>query len=258
MEDEVKQRDPVLDFWSSRAGLKAAAGSNDLLAKMLEIEAIAKFVRDGMRILEIGCGNGVTAMELSKRFDVALTGIDFSNEMIAEATLAANSETFKGSVQFVVGDVRSIGAVAEGYDLAFTERVLINLPDWETQRQSIADILSKLRPGGCYVMCENSQDGLDKINNMRISAGLACIAAPWHNRYFRDAEIEAASFPDARLEEVVHYSSTYYFLSRVVNAWLAARDGQDPRYDAPVNQLALSLPSIGEFGQGRIWLWRKI
>ena len=61
-----------------------------------------------------------------------------------------------------------------------------------------------------------------------------------------------------KLDGCVYYSSTYYFLSRVVNAWEAAQSGKDPDYDAPVNQLALKLPPIGDFGQGRLWLWRKV
>ena len=59
------------------------------------------------------------------------------------------------------------------------------------------------------------------------------------------------------LEGVNDYSGVYYFLSRVVNAALAARAGKEPQYDSPVNKLALKLPGIGIRGQGRIWLWRK-
>jgi hypothetical protein len=106
-------------------------------------------------------------------------------------------------------------------------------------------------------MCENSQDGLDQINSLRQRVGLSGITPPWHNRYLRDAELEQASFPGTKLEGVNTYSSTYYFLSRIVNAWLAAQGGREPDYDDPINQLALRLPSIGSLGQGRIWLWRK-
>ena len=107
-------------------------------------------------------------------------------------------------------------------------------------------------------MCENSQDGLDKINELRSLVGLPEITPPWHNHYLRDSDIEQSSFPGLKLDAVRHYSSTYYFLSRVVNASLAQKEGKEPEYDAPVNQLALQLPSIGEMGQGRIWQWRAL
>jgi hypothetical protein len=107
-------------------------------------------------------------------------------------------------------------------------------------------------------MCENSADGLECINKLRSDAGLENITAPWHNRYMHDSEIESLSIPGVALENINYFSSTYYFLSRVVNAWLAAREGVSPSYDAPVNKLALSLPPIGKMGQGRIWVWRKV
>jgi hypothetical protein len=107
-------------------------------------------------------------------------------------------------------------------------------------------------------MCEHSQDGLDRLNQLRLRAGLTAIVPPWHNRYLREAEAEAARFTDARLEALLDFSSTYYFLSRVVNAWLSAQEGQEPSYDAVVNQLAHCLPSLGDVGQGKVWLWRKV
>ena len=57
---------------------------------------------------------------------------------------------------------------------------------------------------------------------------------------------------------MVYHSSTYYFLSRVVNAWLAAKEGKEPDYNSPVNELALHLPAIGDMGQGRTWVWKRV
>src|SRR5262249_15074769 len=127
-------------FWNSRAGLGLAAGTQDLIAKQLEIEAIASHVRDGMRVLDAGCGNGVTAMELARRFDVQVTGIDYAEQMIAVATELAAGQELRGAVRFAVGDVQDLSSFAPEFDLVYTERVLINLPDWPTQRQAIRNI----------------------------------------------------------------------------------------------------------------------
>jgi ubiquinone/menaquinone biosynthesis C-methylase UbiE len=245
-------------FWDSRAGLGEWAGTRDVIAKQLEIEAIASFVRDGMKVLEIGCGNGITAIELAKRYRVEIEAIDFAAGMIAAANDLLAGQELRGRVGFRVGDVRDgLGRLSAGYDLIYTERVLINLPDWPAQRQAIREITALLAEGGLYVMCENSQDGLDRINALRRRVDLPEITPPWHNRYLRDAEIEQMDLPGVVLEGVHHFSSTYYLLSRVVNAWLAAQAGEEPDYEAPVNRLALQLPAIGELGQGRIWLWRS-
>jgi ubiquinone/menaquinone biosynthesis C-methylase UbiE len=248
----------VRAFWNKSSQLGEAAGTKDLIAKKLEIEAIAKYVRDGQRILDIGCGNGVTAIELARYFEVDIFGIDYAEEMIKGARNSAKDLNLKGTVRFEVGDIKDLPEYKSKVDLAYTERALINLPDWETQKQAIRAITNLLVSKGLYVMCENSQDGLDMINELRVLIGLKAVEPPWHNRYFRDIELEQFDFPGIVLETIDFYSSTYYFLSRVVNAWVATQEGKEPSYDSLINQLALQLPPIGNMGQGRIWVWRKV
>jgi ubiquinone/menaquinone biosynthesis C-methylase UbiE len=245
----------VLAFWNSRAGLGKWAGTRDVIAKQLELEAIAGYVRDGMRILEVGCGNGITALELATRFAVQIEAVDFAEEMIKAAQELQSSQKLRGSVRFTVGDIRGL---PDGlYDLIYTERALINLPDWPAQRAAMQSIFSRLKPSGSYLMCENSQNGLDAINDLRSRVGLPAIVPPWHNRYLRDAELSQVPSDEVALDHIKHYSSLYYLLSRVVNASLAAQAGTEPDYESPINKLALLLPSVGELGQGRIWLWKK-
>lgn len=248
----------VQDFWNERAVLGAAAGSNDVIAKQIEIEALSRYAKDGSKVLDFGCGNGITALELAKRYRIEIRGIDYAKEMIDSANELARQSSLLGAASFSVGDVETLRSISERFDLVYTERVLINLRDWEEQREAIEILVGLLRPGGLYAMCENSEDGLQMINALRANVGLPPISAPWHNRYLRDSEVETLSIPGVRLEDVNCYSSTYYFLSRVINASLAAKSGEPPAYDAPVNQLALALPPLGgRLGQGRIWVWRK-
>ena len=245
-------------FWNSRAGLGLWAGTRDVIAKQLEIEAISAHVHDGMRILDVGCGNGITAIELARRYNVNVTGIDFAEEMVTAAETMVAGQHLRGAVRFQVGDVQNLPIFSEKFDLIYTERALINLPDWPTQKQAIINITDLLVDQGLYVMCENSLDSLDKINSLRERVGLPKITPPWHNHYFHDAEVQQTKFPGVKLEGVRFFSSTYHLLSRVLNAWLAAQDGKEPDYEAPLNQLALQLPPIGDLGQGKIWLWRKV
>ena len=48
--------DPVLEHWNQRAVLAKRAGSDDLIAKELEIRAISRHIKDGMVVAEFGCG----------------------------------------------------------------------------------------------------------------------------------------------------------------------------------------------------------
>jgi hypothetical protein len=63
---------------------------------------------------------------------------------------------------------------------------------------------------------------------------------------------------NCKLIEVIPYSSTYYFLSRVVNAWLANQKEIEPNYNSKINKLAFKLPLIGDCAQGKIYLYKKI
>lgn len=69
---------------------------------------------------------------------------------------------------------------------------------------------------------------------------------------------EKLVFASYYVERVVHVSSTYHFLSRVVNAKLAADSGEELHYDAAINLLAAQLPQgIGEYGPVKACIWRK-
>jgi ubiquinone/menaquinone biosynthesis C-methylase UbiE len=255
--DQNKTAENIRNHWNKRAILGELAGSKDYLAKQLEIEAIAKYVKDGQKVLDFGCGNGITAIELARRYSIDIIGIDYASEMVKAACELAKNEFLKGKVSFITGDAQDLDRFSERFDLIYTERVLINLSDFSSQKQTIINITNLLKPACLYVMCENSQDGLNSINILRKNIGLSEIKPPWHNRYFLDDELMDLMIPGIELEKVEDYSSTYYFLSRIVNAWLAKKEGREPDYNALLNQLSLLLPPIGNLGQGRIWVWKK-
>jgi ubiquinone/menaquinone biosynthesis C-methylase UbiE len=247
-----------LDFWNDRAKLGEMAGTKDLIAKELEMKAIASYVKNGMRILDFGCGNGITALYLKEHFsDIEIVGIDFSEEMIKRAEELLQDQGQK-KYHFMVGDVfylEYLKNTGMRFDLVYTERTLVNLNNWEMQKDAIEVLTDLLNPNGRYIMCENSWDGLQEINRFRKKIKLSEIKEPWHNLYIKDRDILCNSPSNAVLEKINYYSSTYYFLSRIMNAWMY----HEPDYNSDINQLALKLPSLDcKFSQGRIWEWVKI
>ena len=121
----------------------------------------------------------------------------------------------------------------------------------------ISLLISKLRDGGRYLMCENSQTGVNEINKARKELGLDEIIPPWHNRYLNDFEVlKFITEKGLSLKCINSYSSLYYFLSRIVNAQDAKEKGKQPDYESNINKIALLLPwqIIGDtFAQGKIW-----
>src|SRR5512143_3533316 len=90
----------ALNFWNDRSKLGVAAGSNDIIAKQIEIKAISSYVRAGMCILDFGCGNGITAIEIAKNLDVDILGIDYAEEMITAAQTLTETVALKGRIRF--------------------------------------------------------------------------------------------------------------------------------------------------------------
>jgi len=222
------------------------------------MDAISKYLNNGMSVLEAGCGNGVSAIEFAKKYEINIKATDFATEMINEAKLLACDQVLKGKITFETLDILNINQITECFDIIYTERVIINLMEWDVQKKAILNLFKMLKKGGAYIMCENSCEGLSEINKLRLLVGLPEIHAPWHNRYLRDTELSTLSDDGVYLEAIDYYSSSFYFLSRIINAAIAKNDGKEPDYDSPINNLAKKLPSIGKLGQGRIWVWRKI
>lgn len=249
--------DKVLEFWNQRANLGVKAGSDDYIGKELEINALAKHLKDGMQVAEFGCGNGLTAIELAKKFDIEISCYDFSPAMIDAAKENLENEKIKGKIEFKVASVQTEPVLGKSFDIVFTQRMVINLQSWSDQAKAIHYLTSILKNGGKYLMCENSMSALQNINEFRSLVDLEVISPPWHNLYLDDEKVNELEINEVRLLGVDAFMSTYYFLSRIVNAWLAKIEGKSPAYDAPVNQLAIRLPPVGDFSQTKLWVFEK-
>ncbi len=239
-------------FWDQQASLGEKAGTQDLILKELEQRAILGEIGPNRHanVLEVGCGLGETARLVSRHMRVGIDAVDSSPEMIAKAKSGPPCDVF-----FEVGDVMSLRP--DKYDVVYSQRCLINLPSWEAQKQAIDAIANVLVSGGRFLMVEASQQALYAINGARRLCGLAEIERPWHNIYVDDVALED-EITSLRLVDCVPFSAAYYYHSRVLNAALS--DPHQPAYDAPINQMALTLPWTcvdARFSQSKLWIWQK-
>ncbi|KKN82059.1 hypothetical protein LCGC14_0313260 [marine sediment metagenome] len=241
-------------FWDDRASLGEYAGTRDRVLKELEMREIARRLQGAKRVLDMGCGDGETARYLAERYSMVIDAVDFSTDMLSN--LQRLSSSALGSVRYGCSDLFDWKGAE--YDAVYTERCIINLPDWPTQLRAIQHLISL---GKKYVMVESSQDGLNGLNRMRKWVGLPEIVPPSHTRYLRAEELCTAVLEEKLPNYVtVGFTGTYYFLSRVVNALLAQQEGREPDYEAPVNHLAFTIPSeihYPDLGQTRLWIFEN-
>ncbi len=246
-----------LEFWNARAELSETSGSNDFILKRIETRVILERIRPGSTVLDIGCGNGDALIQLAINNNCTGLGIDFAPDMIKAAKAACRAAHLGERLQFEEGHVPGLRPGLGEFDFVLTERCLINLDDAGSQQQAFREIMQHVNLGGVYLMIEDSYDGLMRLNTMRQKLDLEPIAPPWHNVFLHEAYVAKWADDQYILEEFAPFTSTYYFLSRVIYASLARDKGEELKYDSDINLLALKLPSIGDMGAVRLWVWRR-
>ncbi len=244
------------DFWNSRSGLGETAGTNDFVLKRLELALLLKRVPRNSTVLDIGCGNGDTLIQLAVQNGCSGAGVDFAPGMVQAGSSFCRAAGLQDRLRFEEGHVPGLREGLGQFDVVLTERCLINLDDAATQQRAFREIMEHVKPGGVFLMIEDSADGLAKLNALRAMLDLEPIPPPWHNVFLREADVAKWGERRYSIEEFVPFTSTYYFLSRVVYARLAADKGEQLQYDSDINLLALKLPSMGDLGAVRLWVWR--
>lgn len=259
--------DPVHTFWDGMAqshGESQRATAPDQHYRSLEIKWIGEKLRDGDDVLDVGCGNGYSTFEFAAANpNSRFVGVDYSEPMICHAQARLKREGLK-RMAFVTADVRRLSddlsrAPFRHYDCVVSERCLINLPDWDSQRGAIMQMAAQLKEGGRLVLVENVTEGLDRLNLLRAGLELPPITVRWHNRYLRMSEIEPFLTREFVIESAENIGNLYYIISRVVYAKLAQMDNKEPDYLNPINEIAAGLPALSSYcySPNMMWVLRR-
>lgn len=245
----MSELEEIKKHWDERAALSNAATGNTLgddNLRNLEIEAVAKHLHCGQKVLDVGCGNGFSTLYWARNCGVSITGMDYSSAMIANANeiLAAAEPGMKDRVDFLCADVMDPAALKNEFDVIITERCLINLKSWENQQQAILNIRRWLKPGGLLLLLEGFIDKLNDLNEIRARLGLDAIKVVWHNRFFVMSEMQDFLGRHFDLIHKDNFGSTYMLLTRTIYHAIN-REGED--FDARLDYLATLLPNIGDY-----------
>lgn len=261
-------RDPdrlILEHYRQEAAEHALAPSStmaDLVTRDIEVEAILACVahaqssdRKETALLEVGCGNGYLLHTLRDRFPaLRLVGTDYSPDMVR---LARNREMELCDIQ--LGDVRSLSFGPAAFDLAVSERCVINVLDEGEQDQALRELYRVLRPGGHLVLIEAFTDGLENLNRARLELGLPENVVPDHNRWFdkqRFLEFVGELFEEVHDKRLPprNLLSTHYFVSRVLYPAITKRE---VLYNTEFVRFFRFLPPEGDFSPIQLFFLRK-
>lgn len=103
------------------------------------------------RVLDVGCGTGNYAAELSERCGCRVSGVDPSAGMLAKAREAAPWEAL------LVGDAESLPFDDAGFDVVISTDVIHHVGDRDSYFREAWRVL---RPGGCIATVTDSREDI--------------------------------------------------------------------------------------------------
>lgn len=234
------KKDHIKEYWEAQGHMHgdshwASWGDNWMID--LEIETIGGHIRDGDYVLDIGCANGYATFRQAESHKLAsIIGVDFASNMVAEANKTKQTKHWTCDIDFGEGDVRSLQFSDNTFDVAYTTRVLINLPTWEQQMQGIAECIRVVKPGGTVVFSEGFWEPLMLLNAMRLLKNLPPLVEHDFNRYLKMSALEAHLRKHGLRYVVEDFSSIYYLGSRFLRD-LVTDSAAYPGFTNPINKL---------------------
>lgn len=105
----------------------------------------------GMRVLNIGCGFGKTAIYLASKYGCHLTAVDISDELVKKTIKTADKTGVSSAISTSVLNKDDPKTPEGAFDAAFVESILAFI---HTKEPLIREIFLNLQPGGTFALLE--------------------------------------------------------------------------------------------------------
>jgi arsenite methyltransferase len=125
-----------------------------------------------MRVLDVACGNGTTAVYLTKEFGCDVFGIDYGDQSVAAARTLAQSERVDARVQFERGDAETLPFPDGSFDAVICECAYCTFPN---KAASAKEFFRVLRHGGRVGISDLAREKTLPQELDGLLAWLACI-----------------------------------------------------------------------------------
>lgn len=255
----------IKEFWRRQAvdhGQSPSASWSDYRVIEMEIRELVRRLDDGDKVLDVGCANGYSTIQLASQKAVQIRGLDYLPEMIEQARGAMQSlpSSMPGKVEFDVGSIMAIPEPSDTYDKVVVVRVVINLGEWGRQLTALRECARVLKPGGMLLLSEATIQGWSKLNDLRREWGLPDIPMPSFNSYLDELMVIDSMVAELELVDLVNFASTYYVGTRLLKPLLARALGGyvDPANpNAEWNTWFSTLPAYGDYGTQKLFVFRK-
>jgi len=200
-----------LEFWDNMA--KNNTGHEvswwDVNMKKIEVKHIIPYLSRSDIVLDAGCSNGASTLEICEKVKCHIHGIDYSKKSIAQTKKIKNK-----LLTFEYADIVNYQPGTK-YDKIFSIRCLINIMNEKNQQTALTNIHKLLKSKGIYIMAEAFWGGLNNLNKARKLFNLKPLIEPKYNLYFREKKFEKFIKNHFKILEIQKYSSLYYVGTRL-------------------------------------------
>jgi SAM-dependent methyltransferase len=217
--DQMSNRERIDAWWENPETVSLL----DKNLRQLETGFVTSHLSQNDDFADFGCGDGESTIEYAARVKSCLA-LERSQTLRSRAQQRFREAALK-NVELVEGDVRDLGKYHGRFTACVTQRVIINFMSWEEQQHILQSIWATLRPGGRYIMIENTFEGFEALNSVRRAAGLPnIILHDWHN-YFLHYDLFVRFLEGRFVIEKHHTFNLYYLLTRVFTNMFAKFEG---------------------------------
>ena len=246
------ERKEILEYWN-RNDTESMYDKHLLNA---EVELIKRWISPNTKICDMGCGEGESTLIYSNIPGVVVHAFDFSETRLrlARGRLGGQKNVFLKKVDFL-----KEYCFDKDYDIVVSQRFLINIAEWNLQKNALLNLMAMLKPGGKLLMLEGSIQGTNSLNEFRKAWGLDPIPIKWHNLFFDGHMlIEFMQRHGYKLVEEAGLGA-YFFLTRGVRPNLDKNLNWDCDFNRKASKKRMKnlLKFCTNFSRLNLWVFQK-
>lgn len=165
-------------------------------------------ITEDRRVLDVGCGTGLTTCEIAERYGSQVVGIDISKKMIESAKRRAHNQRLEDKVEFRVADVFQLPFEDGDFDAVVMESVLNTLPE---KPRALKEIVRVIIRGGivganeAYALPSTPPDLSDRLVKLTGLGERLPTPEEWR-RLFEDSGLQVVQMVEKKGVQLNYFS----------------------------------------------------